>query len=70
MPIVIEHSRIIKILNKILQINLLALTFGPLILFEGYSDEVTLNHESIHCSQYAETLYIGFFFNIHIRLFV
>ena len=29
-------------------------------MFSGKSDNVTLNHESIHCQQYMETFYIGF----------
>jgi hypothetical protein len=29
-------------------------------MFEADSDEVTVNHEKIHCQQYMETLYLGF----------
>ena len=60
MVFVIEHSRIINVLNSILPVEIIALTVGPIIMFNGKSDYVTLNHESIHCQQYMETFYIGF----------
>ena len=60
MAVIIENSRLIKLLNTLLPTEVIALTFGPVIIFEGQSDPITVNHESIHCQQYMETLYIGF----------
>lgn len=60
MIFVIENSRIIKALNSILSSEVIALTIGPVIMFNGKYDHITLNHESIHCQQYMETFYIGF----------
>ena len=56
MASVIENSRIIKIINTVLPTEVIALTFGPFIMFDGKADHVTVNHESIHCQQYMETL--------------
>jgi len=58
-PIILENSRIPKVLSVF--INIWAITLWPFIVCRGKMSEVTLNHEKIHIRQQAEMLVIGFY---------
>ena len=59
LPIVIEGSRIPKLLS--IFINIWAITIWPFIICKGTMSERTLNHEKIHIKQQQELLLIGFY---------
>tara|TARA_B100000427_G_scaffold162482_2_gene135102 strand:- start:339 stop:713 length:375 start_codon:yes stop_codon:yes gene_type:complete len=60
MPIILEESRIPKILSKFTPINIYAITLGPIIICRDKIPPKTLRHEMIHYHQYKELFYIGF----------
>ena len=60
MPIILENSKIPKILSKFTPININAITLGPFIISRGKMSDDTLRHEMIHYVQYKELFYIGF----------
>ena len=60
MPIILEESKIPKILSKFTPINIYAITLGPLIICRDKISPKTLRHEMIHYTQYKELLYFGF----------
>jgi hypothetical protein len=57
-PIIIENSKIPKILSIIIDIH--AITLWPFIFFRGDANETTVRHESIHIAQYNELFVVGF----------
>lgn len=57
-PIIVENSRIPKLLSIIIEIN--AITLWPFIIFRNKSSERVLRHEMIHIKQYNEMFVIGF----------
>jgi hypothetical protein len=59
-PIIVENSKIPKLLSLVIQIG--AITLWPFIFFRDDADEITVNHESIHIAQYNELFVIGFLF--------
>ena len=59
-PIIIENSRIPKLLS--IFIDIWAITLYPFIICKGEMDEMTLNHEKIHLAQQREFLLVGFYF--------
>ena len=60
MPIILEESKIPKILSKFTPINIYAITLGPIIICRDKIPPKTLRHELIHYHQYKELFYIGF----------
>jgi len=58
-PIIIENSRIPKLLS--IFIDIWAITLYPFIICKGEMNEVTLNHEKIHLAQQRELLVLGFY---------
>ena len=60
MPIILEDSKIPKILSKFTPIDIYAITLGPLIICKEKLPPRTLRHEMIHYYQYKELFYIGF----------
>lgn len=60
MPIILENSKIPKILSKFTPINIYAITLGPFIICKDKITDKTLRHEMIHYTQYKELFYIGF----------
>ena len=60
MPIILQNSRIPKILSKFTPINIYAITLGPFIICRETLPPKTLRHELIHYHQYKELFYIGF----------
>lgn len=59
-PIIINNSRILKVLSLFSPINIFALTLWPFIICSGELDEVVENHESIHIEQYNDLFVLGF----------
>jgi len=57
-PIIVENSKIPKMLSLVIKIN--AITLWPFVFFRGAADERTTRHESIHIAQYNELFVIGF----------
>jgi hypothetical protein len=57
-PIIVENSRIPKILSLV--INIGAITLWPFVFVRGKADERIVRHESIHIAQYNELFVIGF----------
>jgi len=60
MPIILQNSRIPKILSKFTPINIYAITLGPFIFCRETLPPKVLRHELIHYQQYKELFYIGF----------
>ena len=58
-PIIIENSKIPKMLSIFININ--AITLYPFIISRGEMSETTIRHEKIHIVQQAELLLIGFY---------
>ena len=58
-PIIIEHSRIPKMLSWV--INIWAITLWPFIICKGKMDAVDKCHESIHIKQQGELLVVFFY---------
>lgn len=59
-PIIIQNSRIPKILSVFISIS--AITLYPFIISKDEMSEVTVNHELIHIEQQRELWLIGFYF--------
>ena len=59
LPIVIEDSKIPKLLSIFIQIG--AITLWPFIISRNKMNEQTLNHEKIHIRQQQEMLVVFFY---------
>ena len=59
-PIIIENSRIPRILSYIAPISISAITLGFVVFSKDKMDERTRRHEIIHFHQFFETLFLGF----------
>jgi hypothetical protein len=58
---IVENSRVLAMCNRVVGVEMEAVTLGPVILFEGKAeDEVLVRHECIHAEQYKDLGYIGF----------
>lgn len=59
-PIMVQNSRIPKILSFFAPINIGAITLGFIVFSKGKMSERTKRHETIHFQQFLETFFIGF----------
>ena len=57
-PIIIENSKIPKILSIVIDVH--AITLWPFIFIRGSANKDIVRHESIHIAQYNELFVIGF----------
>lgn len=58
---IIENSKIPKILSRVAPINILAITLWPFVFCKGTVSETTKRHETIHLHQQRELLVLPFF---------
>lgn len=53
-PVFIENSKIIMLFSFISQIEIKAITLGPIVISTSDISDTTRNHETIHWQQYIE----------------
>ena len=53
-PVFIENSKIIMLFSFISQIEINAITLGPIVISRSDISDTTRNHETIHWQQYIE----------------
>ena len=61
MPIILQNSKIPKILSKFTPINIYAITLGPIIICREAIPPKTLRHELIHYHQYKNYFILDFY---------
>ena len=57
-PIIVRNSIVPIMCSWVMSVY--AITLFPFVFIRDDGDEITINHETIHFRQYAETLVLGF----------